>query len=154
MSEQILNQMCIKIINFVLFKKRLLEKMIDMWKWLSIAALFLALEDWQKCTFQTWHFLLYLLPMIIWPPHFSYLMLGLIALGILAEYKNIGMGAGDFYLLAWWSGYCSIFELLKIVMIASFCGIFLGIIFFKRKVIPFIPCLAVGLILIHFFKIL
>ncbi|MDR1521682.1 MAG: hypothetical protein LBS28_02345 [Streptococcaceae bacterium] len=125
---------------------------MDMWKWLSITALFLAVEDFRTCTFKTWHLLLCLLPMIIWPPRFSYLMFCLIALGILAKDQNIGMGSGDFYLLAWWSGYCSTFELLKIVMIASFCGIFLGIIFFKRKTIPFVPCLAVGLIFIRFFK--
>jgi leader peptidase (prepilin peptidase)/N-methyltransferase len=120
-----------------------------MWKWLSITAIFLALEDWQTCTFKTSHFLLCLLPMIIWPPHFSYLTLFFIALGILAEYKNIGMGSGDFYLLTWWSGYYSIFELLKIMMIASFFGVLLGILF-KRKIIPFLPCLAAGLIIVHF----
>ncbi|MDR0691018.1 MAG: hypothetical protein LBF32_03095 [Streptococcaceae bacterium] len=123
--------------------------MIILWEWLSITAVFLAVEDWQTCTFKASHFLLCLLPMVIWPPHFSYLMLFFVALGILADNENIGMGAGDFYLLAWWSGYYSVLELLKIVMIASFFGILLGI-FLKRKVVPFLPCLALGLIFQHF----
>jgi leader peptidase (prepilin peptidase)/N-methyltransferase len=120
-----------------------------MWFWLIGTAIFLSIEDWRTCMLTAKNFLLCGLPIFIWHPYFSLWILIFIALGILAEYQKIGIGAADFYLLAWWSGYLAMFDLIKIVMIASFVGILLGMIRFHGERIPFIPCLTIGLVVIR-----
>ena len=82
------------------------------------------------------------------------LMLFFLALGLLAFFYNLHIGAGDFFFLASCSAIFSLTEILILIQIASFSG--LACFCFKKKKdrMAFIPCLLLGVAVIIFYQIL
>ena len=82
------------------------------------------------------------------------LMLFFLALGLLAFFYNLHIGAGDFFFLASCSAIFSLTEILILIQIASLSG--LACFCFKKKKdrMAFIPCLLLGVAVIIFYQIL
>ena len=82
------------------------------------------------------------------------LMLFFLALGLLAFFYNLHIGAGDFLFLASCSAIFSLTEILILIQIASLSG--LACFCFKKKKdrMAFIPCLLLGVAVIIFYQIL
>lgn len=82
------------------------------------------------------------------------LMLFFLALGLLAFFCNLRIGAGDFLFLASCSAIFSLTEILILIQIASFSG--LACFCFKKKKdrLAFVPCLLFGLVVIISYKLL
>lgn len=68
-------------------------------------------------------------------------MLVFVLLAIGAHFFFIGMGAGDFLLLATFSLTFSSTKILCLIQIASILGIFVFTLKKERDRIPFVPCL-------------
>ena len=82
------------------------------------------------------------------------LMLFFLALGLLAFFYNLRMGAGDFLFLASCSAIFSLTEILILIQIASFSG--LACFCFKKKKdrLAFVPCLLFGAVVLISYKLL
>ena len=82
------------------------------------------------------------------------LMLFFLALGLLAFFYNLRIGAGDFLFLASCSAFFSLTEALILIQIASFSG--LACFCFKKKKdrLAFVPCLLFGVVVIISYKLL
>ena len=82
------------------------------------------------------------------------LMLFFLALGLLAFFYNLRIGAGDFLFLASCSAIFSLTETLILIQIASFSG--LACFCFKKKKdrLAFVPCLLFGVVVIISYKLL
>ena len=82
------------------------------------------------------------------------LMLFFLALGLLAFFCNLRIGAGDFLFLASCSAIFSLTEILILIQIASFAG--LACFCFKKKKdrLAFVPCLLFGVVVIISYKLL
>ena len=82
------------------------------------------------------------------------LMLFFLALGLLAFFYNLRIGAGDFLFLASCSAIFSLTEILILIQIASFSG--LACFCFKKKQdrLAFVPCLLFGVVVIISYKLL
>ena len=82
------------------------------------------------------------------------LMLFFLALGLLAFFYNLRIGAGDFLFLASCSAIFSLTEILILIQIASFSG--LACFCFKKKKdrLAFVPCLLFGVVVIISYKLL
>ena len=82
------------------------------------------------------------------------LMLFFLALGLLAFFYNLRIGAGDFLFLASCSAIFSLTETLILIQIASFSG--LACFCFKKKKdrLAFVPCLLFGAVVIISYKLL
>ena len=82
------------------------------------------------------------------------LMLFFLALGLLAFFYNLYIGAGDFLFLASCSAIFSLTEILILIQIASFSG--LACFCFKKKKdrLAFVPCLLFGVVVIISYKLL
>ena len=80
------------------------------------------------------------------------LMLFFLALGLLAFFYNLRIGAGDFLFLASCSAIFSLTEILILIQIASFSG--LACFCFKKKKdrLAFVPCLLFGAFTVLMFK--
>ena len=80
------------------------------------------------------------------------LTLFFLALGLLAFFYNLRIGAGDFLFLASCSAIFSLTEILILIQIASFSG--LACFCFKKKKdrLAFVPCLLFGVVVIIFYK--
>ena len=80
------------------------------------------------------------------------LMLFFLALGLLAFFYNLRIGAGDFLFLASCSAIFSLTEILILIQIASFSG--LACFCFKKKKdrLAFVPCLLFGVFAVLIFK--
>ena len=80
------------------------------------------------------------------------LMLFFLALGLLAFFCNLRIGAGDFLFLASCSAIFSLTEILILIQIASFSG--LACFCFKKKKdrLAFVPCLLFGVFAVLIFK--
>ena len=80
------------------------------------------------------------------------LMLFFLALGLLAFFYNLRIGAGDFLFLASCSAFFSLTEALILIQIASFSG--LACFCFKKKKdrLAFVPCLLFGVVVIISYK--
>ena len=80
------------------------------------------------------------------------LMLFFLALGLLAFFCNLRIGAGDFLFLASCSAIFSLTEILILIQIASFAG--LACFCFKKKKdrLAFVPCLLFGVVVIISYK--
>ncbi|EJO18927.1 peptidase, A24 type IV prepilin peptidase family protein [Streptococcus sp. AS14] len=80
------------------------------------------------------------------------LMLFFLALGLLAFFCNLRIGAGDFLFLASCSAIFSLTEILILIQIASFAG--LACFCFKKKKdrLAFVPCLLFGVFAVLIFK--
>ncbi len=81
------------------------------------------------------------------------LMLFFLALGLLAFFFNLRIGAGDFLFLASCSTIFSLTEILSLIQIASFSG--LACFCFKKKKdrLAFVPCLLIGVGMIICYKL-
>ena len=79
-------------------------------------------------------------------------MLFFLALGLLAFFYNLRIGAGDFLFLASCSAIFSLTEILILIQIASFSG--LACFCFKKKKdrLAFVPCLLFGVFAVLIFK--
>ena len=82
------------------------------------------------------------------------LMLFFLALGLLAFFYNLRIGAGDFLFLASFSAIFSLTEILILIQIASFAG--LACFCFKKKKdrLAFVPCLLFGAVVLISYKLL
>lgn len=82
------------------------------------------------------------------------LMLFFLALGLLAFFYNLRIGAGDFLFLSSCSAIFSLTEILILIQIASFSG--LACFCFKKKKdrLAFVPCLLFGVVVIISYKLL
>ena len=82
------------------------------------------------------------------------LMLFFLALGLLAFFYNLRIGAGDFLFLASCSAIFSLTEILILIQIASFSG--LACFCFKKKKdrLAFVPCLMFGVVVLISYKLL
>ena len=82
----------------------------------------------------------------------NFLMLFFLAVGLLAFFCNLRIGAGDFLFLASCSAIFSLTEILILIQIASFSG--LACFCFKKKKdrLAFVPCLLFGVVVIIFYK--
>mgnify|MGYP000953944668 FL=1 len=80
------------------------------------------------------------------------LMLFFLALGLLAFFYNLHIGAGDFLFLASCSAIFSLTEILILIQIASLSG--LACFCFKKKKdrMAFVPCLLFGVVMIISYK--
>ena len=80
------------------------------------------------------------------------LMLFFLALGLLAFFYDLRIGAGDFLFLASCSAIFSLTEILILIQIASFSG--LACYCFKKKKdrLAFVPCLLFGVFAVLIFK--
>ena len=82
------------------------------------------------------------------------LMLFFLALGLLAFFYNLRIGAGDFLFLTSCSAIFSLTEILILIQIASFSG--LACFCFKKKKdrLAFVPCLMFGVVVLISYKLL
>ncbi|RSK01965.1 Type 4 prepilin-like proteins leader peptide-processing enzyme [Streptococcus gordonii] len=82
------------------------------------------------------------------------LTLFFLALGLLAFFYNLRIGAGDFLFLASCSAIFSLTEILILIQIASFSG--LACFCFKKKKdrLAFVPCLLFGAVVLISYKLL
>jgi len=81
-------------------------------------------------------------------------MVFFLALGILAHFINIRMGAGDFLFLASCSLVFSVTELLILIQFASTTGILAFLLQKKKERLPFVPFLLLAACVIIFGKLL
>ncbi|HGJ3771906.1 TPA: A24 family peptidase [Streptococcus pneumoniae] len=81
-------------------------------------------------------------------------MVSFLALGILAHFIDIRMGAGDFLFLASYALVFSVTELLILIQFASATGILAFILQKKKERLPFVPFLLLATCLIIFGKLL
>ena len=77
-----------------------------------------------------------------------------LALGLLAFFYNLRIGAGDFLFLASCSAIFSLTEILILIQIASFSG--LACFCFKKTKdrLAFVPCLLLGVVVLISYKLL
>ena len=82
------------------------------------------------------------------------LMLFFLALGLLAFFCNLRIGAGDFLFLASCSAIFNLTEILLLIQIASFSG--LACFCFKKTKdrLAFVPCLLFGVVVLISYKLL
>ncbi|HEU7548081.1 TPA: prepilin peptidase [Streptococcus pneumoniae] len=81
-------------------------------------------------------------------------MVSFLALGILAHFIDIRMGAGDFLFLASCALVFSVTELLILIQFASATGILAFLLQKKKERLPFVPFLLLATCLIIFGKLL
>ncbi len=81
-------------------------------------------------------------------------MVFFLALGILAHFIDIRMGAGDFLFLASCSIVFSVTELLILIQFASATGILVFLLQKKKERLPFVPFLLLATCVIIFGKLL
>ncbi|MEE5627608.1 type 4 prepilin peptidase [Streptococcus pneumoniae] len=81
-------------------------------------------------------------------------MVSFLALGILAHFIDIRMGAGDFLFLASCALVFSVTELLILIQFASATGILAFILQKKKERLPFVPFLLLAACVIIFGKLL
>ena len=81
-------------------------------------------------------------------------MIFFLALGILAHFIDIRMGAGDFLFLASCALIFSLTEMLILIQIASTTGILAFLLLKKKERLPFVPFLLLAACMIIFGKLL
>ena len=82
------------------------------------------------------------------------LMLFFLALGLLAFFYNLRIGAGDFLFLASCSAIFSLTETLILIQIASFSGLACFCLKKKKDRLAFVPCLLFGAVVLISYKLL
>ena len=129
------------------------------WGWLSLgqvilitAGLTLGIYDFRHQEY----------PLLVWMTFhiilmafcgWSLIMLFLLALGIMAHYIDIRMGAGDFIFLASCALVFSATELLILIQFASAAGILVFLSQKKKERLPFVPFLLLAACVIIFGKL-
>ncbi|VPN35692.1 type 4 prepilin peptidase [Streptococcus pneumoniae] len=102
-------------------------------------------------------------PLLVWMTFYLILiassgwnlvMVSFLALGILAHFIDIRMGAGDFLFLASCALVFSVTELLILIQFASATGILAFLLQKKKERLPFVPFLLLATCLIIFGKLL
>lgn len=81
------------------------------------------------------------------------LMLFFFALGFLAFFYNLHIGAGDFLFLASCSTIFSLTEILILIQVASVSGLACFCLKKKKDRLAFVPCLLLGVVLIICYKV-
>lgn len=81
------------------------------------------------------------------------LMLFFLALGLLAFFYNLRIGAGDFLFLASCSAIFSLTEALILIQIASFSGLVCFCFKKKKDRLAFVPCLLFGVVVLISYKL-
>lgn len=82
------------------------------------------------------------------------LILFFLALGLLAFFYNLRIGAGDFLFLASCSAIFNLTEILILIQIASFSGLTCFCFKKKKDRLAFVPCLLFGVVVIISYKLL
>lgn len=85
---------------------------------------------------------------------FNLLMTIFLALGILAHFVDLRIGAGDFLFLASCSTIFNLTEVLLIIQIASIIGLLLFGLKSKKDRLAFVPCLLIGVIVLLMYELL
>ena len=85
---------------------------------------------------------------------FNLLMTIFLALGILAHFVDLRIGAGDFLFLASCSTIFNLTEVLLIIQIASIIGLLLFGLKSKKDRLAFVPCLFIGVIVLFLYELL
>ena len=85
---------------------------------------------------------------------FNLLMTIFLALGILAHFVNLRIGAGDFLFLASCSTVFKLTEILWLIQIASLVGLCLFCLKKRKDRIAFVPCLLIGVIVLLMYELL
>ncbi|VNS30176.1 type 4 prepilin peptidase [Streptococcus pneumoniae] len=130
------------------------------WGWLSLgqvvlitAGLTLGIYDFRHqeyplLVWMTFHLIL------IASSGWNLVMVSFLALGILAHFIDIRMGAGDFLFLASCALVFSVTELLILIQFASATGILAFLLQKKKERLPFVPFLLLAACVIIFGKLL
>lgn len=85
---------------------------------------------------------------------FNLLMTIFLALGILAHFVDLRIGAGDFLFLASCSTVFKLTEILWLIQIASLVGLCLFCLKKRKDRIAFVPCLLIGVIVLLMYELL
>lgn len=130
------------------------------WGWLSLgqvilitAGLTLGIYDFRHQEYPLLVWMTFHLILIAYSG-WNLVMVSFLALGILAHFINIRMGAGDFLFLASCALVFSVTELLILIQFASAMGILSFILQKKKERLPFVPFLLLATCLIIFGKLL
>ncbi|CEV66640.1 TPA: prepilin peptidase [Streptococcus pneumoniae] len=130
------------------------------WGWLSLgqvilitAGLTLGIYDFRHQEYPLLVWMTFHLILIAYSG-WNLVMVSFLALGILAHFIDIRMGAGDFLFLASCALVFSVTELLILIQLASAMGILSFILQKKKERLPFVPFLLLATCLIIFGKLL
>ncbi|CKJ30790.1 type 4 prepilin peptidase [Streptococcus pneumoniae] len=130
------------------------------WGWLSLgqvilitAGLTLGIYDFRHQEYPLLVWMTFHLILIAYSG-WNLVMVSFLALGILAHFIDIRMGAGDFLFLASCALVFSVTELLILIQFASAMGILSFILQKKKERLPFVPFLLLATCLIIFGKLL
>ena len=85
---------------------------------------------------------------------FNLLMTIFLALGILAHFVDLRIGAGDFLFLASCSTIFKLTEIIWLIQIASLVGLCLFCLKKRKDRIAFVPCLLIGVIVLLMYELL
>ncbi|HEU9680907.1 TPA: A24 family peptidase [Streptococcus pneumoniae] len=130
------------------------------WEWLSLGQVVLITAG---VTLSIYDFRHQEYPLLVWMTFhliliassgWNLVMVSFLALGILAHFIDIRMGAGDFLFLASCALVFSITELLILIQFASATGILAFLLQKKKERLPFVPFLLLATCLIIFGKLL
>ncbi|MBF9673614.1 prepilin peptidase [Streptococcus pseudopneumoniae] len=130
------------------------------WGWLSLgqvilitAGLTLGIYDFRHQEYPLLVWMTFHLILIAYSG-WNLVMVSFLALGILAHFIDIRMGAGDFLFLASCALVFSVTELLILIQLASAMGILSFILQKKKERLPFVPFLLLAACVIIFGKLL
>ncbi|MFU2182438.1 prepilin peptidase [Streptococcus hyovaginalis] len=115
---------------------------------LLAVSLVLSLYDLREHSYPLTIWLLVFIPYFLMTP-WSWTCLTLLLLGLLAEWKDINMGSGDFFYLSLLSLNLSFEKLLWLIQIASLLGM-LAFAIKKGKELPFVPYLSFAYFIVLF----
>ena len=130
------------------------------WGWISIvqvilitAGLTLGIYDFRHQEYPLLVWITFHLPLMVYSG-WNLVMVFFLALGILAHFIDIRMGAGDFLFLASCALVFSATELLILIQFASAMGILAFLLQKKKERLPFVPFLLLAACVIIFGKLL
>ena len=130
------------------------------WGWISLGQVILITAG---LTLGIYDFLHQEYPLLVWLTFhlvlmacsgWNLVMVFFLALGIMAHFIDIRMGAGDFLFLASCALVFSVTELLILIQFASATGILAFLLQKKKERLPFVPFLLLAACLIIFGKLL
>ncbi|MBP2622741.1 prepilin peptidase [Streptococcus oricebi] len=111
--------------------------------------LVLAIYDFKSLSYPFLVWLFFQLP-LLFVTSLNPLTLVFLCLGLLAYFFPLGIGTGDFFLLASYSLIFSLLQILWLIQIASCLGFVYFFLQRKRDRIPFVPCLFLASFLLIF----
>ena len=122
--------------------------------WLAIMGLLLGLFDIKSRQYPLVIWLFLTLPLLTaaQPTLGTWI---LFAMGILASFRHIGIGNGDFFFLATLSLTLSLFQLLLLIQLASLAGIGYSLYVRQKKhLVPFVPFMTGAYCLLALFRLI